>query len=750
MEFDFLPKLPKSNLDDRTFKDLVDECVLRIPRYCPEWTNYNPSDPGITLIELFAWLTDQMLLRFNQVPKRNYITFLELLGVRLQAPAPALADITFYLSAALPDSYTIPAGVEVATIRTETEEAIAFTTDRPLIIDKPQIRHFLSAQTVETTPAILRDRFTNIWSLSPDDQWYGRELTFFDEQPQPGNSFYIVIDGECQCEGNVLALQFKGEAATSTGINPDAPPRRWEAWNGVEWVSVLLQESDDSTKGFSFSELAAQGANPLQGADVVLHLPQSWPVTTFTAFQGRWLRCVYTSPQPNQPGFSCSPRIVGLSVRSIGGTVGASQSELIYDEILGESDGTPGQTFQLQQFPLLNRREDEHIEVLPPGSLSSQTWYEVTDFANSGALDRHYTIDSRTGLVQFGPLIREPAQIQQQTEWRKVLGTGDDSVLSNEYRVPSSESNSGLRTQNSALIPNAEELERQYGAVPTRGSVIRMVAYRTGGGRKGNVQRGTITVAKTAVPYIARLINHAPARNGADAESLEDAVIRVPAMLRTRDRAVTPEDFEVLTLQAGSGAVARVRCLTPNSTKEAGTVRLLVVPSANTDAIARAEGIDPELLSLSPQLRSQILAYLDERRLLGVQIKLQAPEYVGVAVQTEVALEPEYNNPSAQQEMLGKLRVALYRFLNPITGGHDGKGWPFGRPVYPSDIVTLFQKFPAVRYLGVVQLFELRYIRDHWVRSLPQNPVIDPGSLGLICSWQNTRLRSGHVVNLIQ
>ncbi|MCC5637945.1 putative baseplate assembly protein [Nostoc sp. CHAB 5844] len=721
MEFDFLPKLPKSNLDDRTFKDLVDECILRIPRYCPEWTNYNPSDPGITLIELFAWLTDQMLLRFNEVPKRNYITFLELLGVRLQAPAPAVADITFYLSAALPDTYTIPAGVEVATIRTETQEAIAFTTDRPLIIDKPQIRHFLTCQTSDKKPEILRDRFTNLWTMRSDGEWYGRELALFEEQPQPGNTFYLVIDGESQCEGNVLALQLKGEAATATGINPDIPPRSWEAWNGLEWESVLLQESDDSTKGFSFSELATQGINPLQGADIVLHLPQSWPVTTFTAYQGRWLRCVYTAPQPNQPGYSSSPRMIGLAVRSIGGTVGASQSELIRNEILGESDGTPGQTFQLQGVPVLNRREDEYLLISPPGGIP-QRWYEVSDFANSLPQDLHYTIDSRTGTVQFGPVIREPAQLQQQTEMRKGVGN----------------------------LANIQELERQYGAVPPRGSVIRMVAYRTGGGRKGNVQRGTITVAKNAVPYVARLINHTPARNGSDAESLEDAVIRVPAMLRTRDRAVTPEDFEVLTLQAGGGAVARVRCLPPTSTKEAGTIKLLVVPAANTDAINRGEGIEPELFSLSPQLRDQIIAYLDERRLLGIQVKLQAPEYVGVAVQTEVALEPEYNHPAAQQEILGKLRVALYRFLNPITGGQDGKGWPFGRPVYPSDIVNLFQQFPAVRYLGVVQLFELRYVGQTWVRSLPQNPVIDPGALGLICSWQNTRLRSGHVVNLIQ
>ena len=81
--------LPKENLDDRTFEDLVAECILRIPRYCPEWTDFNPSDPGITLIELFAWLTDQMLMRFNRVPRRNYVTFLELLGIKLQPPAPA-------------------------------------------------------------------------------------------------------------------------------------------------------------------------------------------------------------------------------------------------------------------------------------------------------------------------------------------------------------------------------------------------------------------------------------------------------------------------------------------------------------------------------------------------------------------------------------------------------------------------------------------------------------------------------------
>lgn len=725
MEFDFLPKLPKSNLDDRTFKDLVDECILRIPRYCPEWTNYNPSDPGITLIELFAWLTDQMLLRFNQVPKRNYIAFLELLGVRLQAPAPAVADITFYLSSALPTVYTIPAGVEVATVRTETELAISFTTDSSLVIDRPGIRHFLTSPSSEDSPQTLRDRFTNSWSMRSNGEWYGRELAIFAEQPQPGNCFYLVIDSNSQCDGNVLAVKFQGEAATATGINPDHPPLRWQAWNGINWESILLHEADDHTKGFSFSELATQGINPLQGADVVLHLPLFWPVTTFAAYQGRWLRCVYTGAEINQPAYSNSPRIIGLAARAIGGTIGASQSESVDNELLGESDGTPGQTFQLQGVPVLSRREDEYILITPPGSLP-QKWQEVNDFADSNSHDLHYTIDSRTGIVQFGPVIREPAQLQQQTQLRRQIETIN------------------------GRIANLQEMERQYGAVPPRGSIIRMVTYRTGGGQKGNVQRGTITIAKRAIPYVAKVVNHTSARNGADAESLEDAVIRVPALLRTRDRAVTPEDFEVLTLQAARGAVMRACCLPPTVSQDAGKVRLLVVPAANTDAIANEVGMEPELFNLSNQLRNQILAYLDERRLLGIQVQLQTPEYVGVTVQTEVALEPEYNHPNAQLEILRKLRIALYRFLNPITGGLDGKGWTFGRPLYPSDIVNLFQQFSVVRYLGVVQLFELRYNGQTWVRSLPQNPVIDPGPLGLICSWQNHRLRSGHVVNLVQ
>ncbi len=731
MEFDFLPKLPSSNLDDRTFDDLVEECIMRIPRYCPEWTDHNLSDPGVTLIELFAWLTDQMLLRFNQVPRKNYVAFLELLGIRLQPPAPARTELTFYLSSDLPEAYTIPEAFEVSTVRTESAEAITFSTDSPLIIAKPRLLHFLTAQNAEIIPQSLRERVTVTWNRQADDFWEGNEQSIFEDEPQQGNCFYIVIDADEPLDGNVLEVAFRGASATPTGINPNQPPRRWEAWDGENWQSVLIQEADDKTRGFSFYELIQQGGSPEEGAETRLHLPQTFPATNFTSYRGRWLRCVYTESERNQPGYNSSPRITALGVRSTGGTVRGSQSNLKEDERLGISNGMPGQTFQLQETPVLERREHEYIIVTPPGGLP-QRWQEVRDFADSTSQDLHYTIDSITGTVQFGPLIREPSQIKLETEMRKgiQLATADDTIF-----------------QLSDIERNKQQ--HQYGAIPVRGAEVRMVAYHSGGGRQGNVQAHSLRFLKSAIPYVASVTNHKPAINGADAESLEQAVVRAPRVLRTRDRAVTAEDFEVLAQQAGLGAIARVRCLSADRTGQPGTVGLMIVPKTNTDAIAYGSGLSPEKFDLSPALQEQVLSYLDDRKLLGVRVQLHQPEYVGVAVQTEIALEPLYDNPLARQEIIRKIKISLYKFLNPLTGGMDGKGWAFGRPVYESDIVALLQKAQGVRYLGPVLLFPIRKQEDTWVRQSSPDRVIDPGLQGLVCSWDNINLRSSHVVNII-
>jgi len=740
-EFDFLPNLPKSDLDDRTFAELVNECLLRIPRYCPEWTNYNASDPGVTLIELFAWLTDQMLMRFNQVPRRNYVAFLELLGIRLQPPAPAQTEVTFYLSASLPETYTIPAGSEVATLRTEEEEAVIFSTDQPLVIAKPRISHLLAASTIEAKPESLRDLLQDVWTEDSEEEWSGQEIALFSDPPQPNNCFYVVFDEEQPLDGNVIAIKFKGESATTTGINPNNPPRYWEAWDGYVWQPVLLKDSDDRTKGFSFSELANEGTNPLQGAEIILHLPLTWNVSQFATYRGRWLRCSYVEPTGNQSGYSRSPHIIGMSARAIGGTVAVTQCYAIANEVIGESNGKSGQVFYLLNKPVLPRQEDEYLLVIPPVGLP-QIWQEVSNFSESGANDLHYVIDSTSGMIQFGPFVQTPNYQSQHTIQRmRLQGEPMQRVMPNG-------------TNAIALSPEAATLSSrtggvQYGAVPPKGSIIQMVKYRTGGGFRGNVQRGSIQIVKNAIPYVASLTNHLSACNGADAESLDDVVIRVPKMLKTRDRAVNQEDFEYLTMLAGEGTVARVRCISAKRKEDAGIVKLLVVPRMRTEGIEQGQGMAPEQFVLTPQLSDRILNYLNERKMLGVQIQLEPPKYVGVCVQTEIALESAYSNPQVQQEIIHKLKVMLYRFLNPITGGADEQGWEFGRPVYPSDIVKLLQNVQGVRFLGTVQLFELRYENGEWVRRLSPQPIIDPSPTGLICSWRSPRFRSSHVINIV-
>src|SRR2546421_398976 len=87
--------LPVPNLDDRSWKQIVDEAVRLIPRYCPEWTNHNASDPGVTLLELYAWMTEMVIYRLNKVPEKNFLTFLDLIGVRLKPPEAAKVVLEF-------------------------------------------------------------------------------------------------------------------------------------------------------------------------------------------------------------------------------------------------------------------------------------------------------------------------------------------------------------------------------------------------------------------------------------------------------------------------------------------------------------------------------------------------------------------------------------------------------------------------------------------------------------------------------
>jgi predicted phage baseplate assembly protein len=118
-------------IDNRRYDDIVTELRTRIPRYTSEWTDFNDSDPGITLLQLFAWLSDMLLYRMGRVPDLNYLKFLELLGIQLRAAEPAVAEITFPILATATQPFVIiPARTQVSAEAADSARPVVFETDR--------------------------------------------------------------------------------------------------------------------------------------------------------------------------------------------------------------------------------------------------------------------------------------------------------------------------------------------------------------------------------------------------------------------------------------------------------------------------------------------------------------------------------------------------------------------------------------------------------------------------------------------
>src|SRR4051794_37860481 len=120
--------LPAPHLDDRRFQDLVDDAKRLVQQRCPEWTDHNVSDPGVTLIEAFATMADHLAYRLNRIPERLHLRFLDLVGVRLFPPLAAHVPVTFWLSAPQRNVTRIPEGTVVSTPRSAGAQVQSFTT----------------------------------------------------------------------------------------------------------------------------------------------------------------------------------------------------------------------------------------------------------------------------------------------------------------------------------------------------------------------------------------------------------------------------------------------------------------------------------------------------------------------------------------------------------------------------------------------------------------------------------------------
>ena len=610
--------LPAPDLDDRRFADLVEDAVKVARRRCPEWTDDNPADVGLALLEACAYLTDQLFSRLNQVPDRLHLKFLDLIGLRLVPPTPAKVPVTFWLSSPAKAAFTIAPGTETGTVRTETEESVAFSTSLELVIPP------CSVTAVVTRSPEQPDGY--------EPERAGVGFAAFSTPPQPGDELLVGLDAAVPSVA--IQLDYAGDTE-GLGVDPLNPPLVWEAWTGASWTECEIDR--DETGGLN------------QSGSLVLHLPADHQTSIVGGLLAGWLRARVVPAEEGQAGYSASPQVRRLDACSVGGTVESVNADLIFDELLGESDGVPGQVFTVRTTPVLAGLTAPVIETSSDDGW--QEWTQVEDFAASGPADRHFRLDAVTGEVAFGPVVR----------------LADGGV-------------------------------RRHGAVPADGASVQLRAYATGGGLRGNVPRAAIATLRSSIPFVAAVENRHAAHGGTEGETLDQARDRAPILLRTRARAVTAEDYEVLAREAVPEA-ARIRCITAAGTDvPTGTVKVLVVPVASqSGGVITFADLVP-----SVSLLERLAERLEQVRLIGTRVSVEPPRYRGVTVVARLVARPRVDRDRIRVDAL----EVLYRFLNPLPGGgFDGSGWEFGRSVRSGDVYSVLQSVRGVQAVEDIRLF---------------------------------------------
>ena len=280
----------------------------------------------------------------------------------------------------------------------------------------------------------------------------------------------------------------------------------------------------------------------------------------------------------------------------------------------------------------------------------------MTDFADSGPEDPHYVLDERAGQVMLGPAVRQP----------------DGSMA-------------------------------QYGAIPPKEAVLRISSYRTGGGRRGNVSKGALSVLKSTIPYVSTVENRQPASGGVDGETIEEAKIRGPIVMRTLNRGVTAVDYEHLTREA-SPEVARVRCVPAGRIGD---------PSDGAGGSPGPDRAEPAWAT-NPGGCASSSSSLRRRPSSGSPATSMSAGWSGRGCVVE---PPDLSGchgrrpgqgPGPGEEVDGRggrRSGAVPSTTTPIIGGPDGTGWPFGRPIHVGEVYAVLQRIEGVEYIEQARLY---------------------------------------------
>lgn len=688
-------------LDDRRFDDLVADMVARIPAHTPEWTNPRPGDPGRTLIELFAWLGDALLYRVNLIPERQRLVFLKLLGMGLR-PARAASTVV-QLSFAQPTELataTLAAGAAVKgplPFETQSEITVAPVTAEAYIkralddAERARLSEVISglqrihrvtgaAAPYETQRVFAGERAeaqgVDVFAASADRALWlallapaaprGTPQATVNEQARAalgGGAARVQLS-----VGVVPALQMP---ALFEDIAAPAPvPVVWEVSTRgrtaleTDYLSVEPVADSGASGG---SEGAADTTRGLTRAGTLrLPLPAKeflWapsndvvenpaagvgdtpPRVDDAERAGRIVAWLRLRPRPGANVQRLPLSWIGINAVEI------DQRRTLTAQVLGASTGAPDQRFNLPAGSV--EAETLVIQVEEPGS-GWRVWSRVDDLA----------------AISDDPHVAREARVFELDAAAGELRFGD-----------------GVR-----------------GRIPEHGMRVRLGSGRFGGGAAGNLPPLTLTeisgrFINTATTPALKVAQPLATQGGADAETLDEAQRRIPALLRHRDRAVTGLDYERLAREAPGVDVGRVMVLPRFMPRDRrfevpGVVSVMALPAQPLSGAPNPRPDKPFL--------ERLHAHLAPRAPLATELYVIGCEYVPLGLATAVALRDGYG----REVVLSEVREALKRLLWPLApGGTDGGGWALGRAVRERELEVEVSRVPGVREVLGLNLF---------------------------------------------
>jgi hypothetical protein len=677
---------PTPLLDTRSYQDLVDEALARVPIHNPEWTNFNRSDPGVTLIELFAFLTESLLYRTNQIPERNRLAFLSLLGVPLQPASSARGIVTLSNDGGRQQAITLHDDVEVRAAQ------VPFRSEIGLDVLPVETRAYCKLPLESAQQQQLTEYYAQLYaSYTGGPKPDSKELLLYQTTPLPqagidlsqttDRSLWIALllrrtDGVGDAALAAARAALKGRTL-NLGVVPilDDPDAH---------LSPLGRTAAD-TQGRLLYQLPAVPASGSLGpaggdrqpayrsldAETTVNVLDEPGIVQLTlpdeSGLGLWgdidpLEAGVGDLPPSLDDTKLAERVVTwLRVKAASGTakllwaginaVTVTQQARVVNEVLPNATGVPDQTVRLA-----------HQQVLPETvtlRVGGVEWTRVDD------------------LYTAGPEVPVP---------NLRLPPGAKPPPPRETQVYTVDPASGVIAFGDGL----------HGARPPAGAPIR-ADYAYGAGAAGNVAAGAIA-SSPSLPAGVKVTNPVRTWGGAEAETVAEGQKQITRYLRHRDRLVSAEDFDTIVRRTPGVEIGRVDVipafnpeLAPSAPGDAaGAVTLMVIPRTDLAHPGAPEPDQPFL--------DAVCDYIDPRRLVTTEVFLRGPTYKGLWI--SVGFDPVAGESVA--EVRDAIKAALLAFLAPLPATtdagfpHAATGWPRLKSVVPLELLAVANRVPGV------------------------------------------------------